>query len=235
MILHNRLASQEDVRRFSVEAQSAGGLMHPGIVKIHEVGQVAGQHYYTMEYIDGDNLADRLKRGPYDPEEAASLVAQVARAVHYLHQHGVIHRDLKPSNIMIERSGSVKVMDYGIARSQRLEAVTTTGSFLGTPHYAAPETVEAQAEPRSDIYSLGVVFFEMLTGSQPFRGNSAFEVLHNHCVTPPPTPSSLNYVLSKDLDRIVLRLLSKRPADRPTAEELLNELADYLRRADEAV
>ena len=136
---------------------------------------------------------------------------------------------------MFERSGSVKVMDYGIARSQRLEAVTTAGSFLGTPHYAAPETVEAQTEPRSDIYSLGVVFFEMLTGSQPFRGNSAFEVLHNHCVTPPPTPSSLNYALSKELDRIVLRLLSKQPSDRPTAEELLNELADYLKRTDEAV
>jgi hypothetical protein len=224
------------IERFLREADLGRTLHHPNIVRIFDQGQVGPTPYFAMELIDGDTLRARLDRdGRLDPMVATRVTAQIAEALDYAHHKGIIHRDLKPSNIMFDRSGSVKVMDYGIARSQRLEAVTTVGSFLGTPHYAAPETVEAQAEPRSDIYSLGVVFFEMLTGSQPFSGGSAYEVLHNHCVTPPPTPSSLNYALPKELDRIVLRLLSKQPSDRPTAEELLNELADYLRRADEAV
>jgi hypothetical protein len=224
------------IERFLREADLGRALHHPNIVRIFDQGQVGTTPYFAMEIIDGDTLRARLERdGRLDPVVATRVTAQVAEALDYAHHKGVIHRDLKPSNIMFERSGNVKVMDYGIARSQRLEAVTTVGSFLGTPHYAAPETVEAQAEPRSDIYSLGVVFFEMLTGALPFRGNNAFEVLHNHCVTPPPAPSSLNYALSKELDRIVLRLLSKQPSDRPTAEDLLNELADYLKRADEAV
>ena len=228
------LGDKRFIERFLREAALGRALHHPNIVRIFDQGQVGPTPYFAMELIDGDTLRARLDRdGRLDPMVATRVTAQVAEALDYAHHKGVIHRDLKPSNIMFERSGSVKVMDYGIARSQRLEAVTTVGSFLGTPHYAAPETVEAQAEPRSDIYSLGVVFFEMLTGSLPFGGGSAYEVLHNHCVTPPPTPSSLNYVLSKDLDRIVLRLLSKQPSNRPTAEELLNELADYLRRADE--
>ena len=224
------------IERFMREADLGRTLHHPNIVRIFDQGKVGDTPYFAMEIVQGETLRARLDRdGRLDPTVATRVTAQVAEALDYAHHKGVIHRDLKPSNIMFERSGIVKVMDYGIARSQRLEAVTTAGVFLGTPHYAAPETVESQAEPRSDIYSLGVVFFEMLTGSLPFRGNSAFEVLHNHLVTPPPTPSSLNYVVSKELDRIVLRLLSKQPSDRPTAEELLNELADYLKRADEAV
>ncbi len=129
---------------------------------------------------------------------------------------------------MIERSGAVKVMDYGIARAQHMEGLTTTGAFLGTPSYVAPETVEAASQPSSDVYSLGVVFFEMVTGSLPFQGDTAFAVLRKHCNTPPPAPSSLNYALPVEFDRLVLRLLSKAPSDRPTAEELLNELSDYL-------
>jgi serine/threonine-protein kinase len=140
----------------------------------------------------------------------------------------VIHRDLKPSNIMLEESGGVKVMDYGVARAERLEGLTTTGSFLGTPSYAAPETVDAATQPQSDVYSLGVVLFEMLTGNVPFKGDSAFAVLRRHATTPPPAPSSLNYAIPETLDRLVLRMLSKEPSERPTAEDLLNELAGFL-------
>jgi len=224
------------LERFLREAELGRALHHPNIVRIFDRGQVGATPYFAMELIDGETLRARLDRdGRVAPVAAARIVAQVAEALDYAHHKGVIHRDLKPSNIMLERSGGVKVMDYGIARAQHLEGVTTTGSFLGTPHYVAPETVEAATEPRSDIYSLGVVFFEMLTGSLPFRGENAFAVLRSHCVTPPPSPSSLNRALSEELDRIVLRLLSKEPSKRPNAEELLNALSDYLRRANEAV
>ena len=150
-----------------------------------------------MELIQGETLRECLTaRAAWIRRRRREITAQVAEALDYAHNKGVIHRDLKPSNIMLEQSGGVKVMDYGIARAQHLEGLTTTGSFLGTPSYAAPETVDAGSQPPSDLYSLGVVFFEMLTGSLPFRGDSAFAMLRHHCTTPPPVPSSLNYALS---------------------------------------
>ena len=221
------------LERFLREAELGRALHHPNIVRIFDRGQVGPIPYFAMELIDGETLRARLERdGRLDSTLATAITAQVAEALDYAHHKGVIHRDLKPSNIMLERSGGVKVMDYGIARSTHLEGVTLTGYFMGTPHYSAPEAIEAKAEPRSDLYSLGIVFFEMLTGSLPFRGGNVLEVLHHQRETPPPVPSSVNYALSKELDRIVLRLLSKQPADRSTAEELLNDLSDYLRSAD---
>ena len=222
----------EDTRfreRFLREAELGRTLHHPNIIRIFDRGQVGATPYFAMERIQGETLRECLDReGRLDPMLAARVTARVAEALDYAHNKGVIHRDLKPSNIMLERSGGVKVMDYGIARARHLEGLTTTGSFLGTPSYSAPETVDASSQPSSDVYSLGVVLFEMLTGTLPFRGESAFAVLRSHCTTPPPVPSSLNYALSPVLDRIVLRLLSKEPSARPTAEELLNELSDYL-------
>ena len=222
----------EDTRfreRFLREAELGRTLHHPNIIRIFDRGQVGTTPYFAMELIQGETLRECLDReGRLDAVLAATVTARVAEALDYAHNKGVIHRDLKPSNIMLERSGGVKVMDYGIARAQHLEGLTTTGSFLGTPSYAAPETVDAGGQPPSDLYSLGVVFFEMLTGSLPFRGDSAFAVLRHHCTTPPPVPSSLNYALPPAIDRIVLRLLSKEPAERPTAEQLLNELSDTL-------
>ena len=218
--------------RFLREAELGRTLHHPNIIRIFDRGQVGTVPYFAMELVDGETLKSCLDReGRLDPTRAARVVAQVAEALDYAHHKGVVHRDVKPSNIMLERSGGVKVMDYGIARARHLEALTTTGSFLGTPSYSAPETVDATSQPASDVYSLGVVFFEMLTGSLPFRGENALAVLRGHCTTPPPVPSSLNYALSPVLDRIVLRLLSKEPSERPTAEQLLNELADYLAEA----
>lgn len=215
--------------RFLREAELGRTLHHPNIIRIFDRGQVGDTPYFAMELVRGETLAARLDReGRLDIAEAARLTAQVAEALDYAHSKGVIHRDLKPSNIMIDPSGVVKVMDYGIARAQHLEGLTTTGAFLGTPSYGAPETVEAASQPASDVYSLGVVFFEMLTGSLPFGGDTAFAVLRNHCTTPPPAPSSLNYALSGELDRLVLRLLSKDPAERPTAEELRNDLSGHL-------
>jgi hypothetical protein len=215
--------------RFLREAELGRTLHHPNIIRIFDRGEVGQTPYFVMELLQGETLRATLDReGRLDPRLAARVTGQVAEALDYAHNKGVIHRDLKPSNIMLDRSGGVKVMDYGIARAQRMEGLTTTGAFLGTPTYAAPETVEAGGQPPSDMYSLGVVFFEMLTGSTPFRGESAFAVLRSHAITPPPIPSSLNYALPEVLDRIVLHLLSKQPAARPTAEELLNELSEYL-------
>jgi hypothetical protein len=222
----------DDVRsrqRFMREAELGRTLHHPNIIRIFDHGQVGITPYFTMELVRGETLAARLDRdGRLDLAEAARLIAQVAEALDYAHSKGVIHRDLKPANIMIAPSGVVKVMDYGIARAQHLEEVTATRAFLGTPSYGAPETLQAASQPASDIYSLGVVFFEMLTGGLPFTGDTALAVVRHHSTTPPPAPSSLNHALPAEIDRLVLDLLSKEPADRPTAEELRNALSDYL-------
>jgi serine/threonine-protein kinase len=215
--------------RFDREADLGRSLHHPNIIRIFDRGQVGEVPFFAMELIDGETLRDRLDRdGRLDPRLAAGITARVAEALDYAHHKGVVHRDLKPSNIMLERSGGVKVMDYGIARAQHLEGVTVTGGFVGTPQYAAPEAVDALTEPRSDLYSLGVVFFEMLTGSVPFRGENPLAVLQAQCAVAAPAPSSLNPAVPETLDRIVLQLLDKEPSARPTAEMLLNHLADYV-------
>lgn len=216
-------------QRFLREAELGRTLHHPNIIRIFDYGEVGNTPYFTMELVEGETLAARLDReGRLELSEAAHLTAQAAEALDYAHSKGVIHRDLKPSNIMIEPSGGVKVMDYGIARSQHLEEVTTTRTFLGTASYGAPEIVQGTSQPASDIYSLGVIFFEMLTGSVPFTGDTALAVIRHHSTTPPPAPSSLNHALPTGLDRLVMQMLSKAPADRPTAEALRNALSDYL-------
>lgn len=220
------------LERFSHEAELGRALHHPNIVRILDRGQVGSVPYFAMELIDGETLRDKLDReGRLDPAFAANVTARVAEALDYAHHKGVIHRDLKPTNIMLERLGGIKVMDYGIARALYREGVTTTGGFVGTPQYSAPEAADGLSEPRSDIYSLGVVFFEMLTGSLPFPSDNPYAALHSHKTVPPPKPSTLNYSLTEEVDLIVLRLLHKEPAQRPSAEELLNQLTDYQERA----
>ncbi|MGE0441994.1 MAG: protein kinase [Gemmatimonadales bacterium] len=217
--------------RFLREADLGRTLHHPNIIRIFDRGEAAGIPYFVMELIDGETLKDRLDRdGRLEPAVATRIIAQVTEALDYAHHKGVVHRDLKPTNIMLERTGGVKVMDYGIARAQFNPGVTTTGGFLGTPHYAAPEALDAHSEPRSDIYSVGVVFFEMLTGALPFKGDNALAVLSAKSTTDPPGPASINYAVSPELDRIVLRAMAREPGDRPTAEELRNQLSDCLER-----
>ncbi len=157
----------------------------------------------------------------------------MAEALDFAHSKGVVHRDLKPSNIMLLPDGVAKVMDFGIARARRFDGLTATGAFMGTPDYVSPEMIEGRGtDPRSDLYALGVVLFELLTGQRPFSGDSPFAILKKHCTEEPPPPSRLRPGIPPELEAIVLRLLRKDPEDRPaSAEELVVTLRDWLNRA----
>jgi hypothetical protein len=227
------LEEPEFLERFLREAEIGRTLHHPNIVRILERGEVDGVPYFTMELIAGETLQARLQRGgALEPRGAAGVVAQVGEALDYAHLKGVVHRDLKPSNIMVLADGTARVMDYGIARARRFEGLTVTGSFLGSPEYVAPETIDGKGtDARSDLYSLGVVFYEALTGRRPFNADTPFAILRKHLSETPTPPALLRPGLPPELERITLRLLNKRPADRyPSADELVVELRDYLNR-----
>jgi hypothetical protein len=228
------LEEPEFRERFLREAEIGRTLHHPNIIRVFERGDVSGVPYLTMELVRGETLHARVQRlGALPPRQAAELACQVAEALDYAHLKGVVHRDLKPSNIMIPAEGALKVMDYGIARARRFEGLTATGAFLGTPEYVAPETAEGRgSDPRSDLYSLGVVLYEMLTARRPFVGDSPYATIRKHCTEPPTPPSAIATAVPAALEQVVLRLLAKRPEDRyPNAEDLLIELRQYLNRA----
>jgi serine/threonine-protein kinase len=228
------LDDHQFMERFLREAEIGRTLNHPNIVRILERGEVEGVPYFTMELVEGSTLDAVVRaRGAFAPRAAAETVAQVAEALDFAHSKGVVHRDLKPSNIMILSDGTVRVMDFGIARARRFEGLTATGAFLGTPEYVAPEMIEGSGTgPRSDLYALGVIFFELLTGQRPFSGDTPFAVLRKHATAEAPTPSQLEHGIPPELDTIVGHLLRKDPADRPaSAEELVVALRDWLNRA----
>jgi len=219
------------LERFRREADIGRTLYHPNIVRIFEQGEVESTPYFTMELIDGETLEAHLRRsGALEPRSAVRCILGVAEALDYAHHKGVIHRDLKPSNIMLPQAGGVKVMDYGIARAQRFEGLTVTGSFLGSPDYVAPEVVDGKAvDARSDLYSLGVVFFEVLTGRRPFAGTTPFSLLQKRLTEEPPSLTEVNPALPTELAELVRQLLSIRAEGRPpNAEALLVELSAYL-------
>jgi hypothetical protein len=222
------------LQRFLREAEIGRTLNHPNIVRILERGDVEGVPYFTMELVEGQTLDAFVRaRGPADPRTAATIVVHVAEALDFAHTKGVIHRDLKPSNIMLLPDGRVKVMDFGIARARRFEGLTATGAFLGTPEYVAPEMIEGSGtEARSDLYSLGVIFFELLTGRRPFTGDTPFAVLRKHATEEAAAPSRLEHGVPPELDAIVRHLLRKDPKERPaSAEVLVVILRDWLNRA----
>jgi hypothetical protein len=227
------LEDPEFLERFLREAELGRTLHHPNIIRIFERGEVEGLPYFTMELVRGETLHARIKReGALAPREATRIIVQVAEALDYAHLKGVIHRDLKPSNVMLLEDGTVKVMDYGIARARRFEGLTVTGAFLGTPDYVAPETAEGKpTDGRSDLYSLGVVFYEALTGKRPFVGQTPFETLKKHCSEAPTPPSVVSPDCPRELEAIVLKLLRKEPDERyANAEDLLVELRAFLNR-----
>jgi len=220
--------------RFLREAEIGIALHHPNIVTILERGNVEAVPYFTMELLPGRTLQALLREeGPLAVRDACRVVSQVAEALDYAHLKGVVHRDLKPSNVMVLPDGSARVMDYGIARAQRFEGITATGAFLGTPDYVAPETAEGGVtDARSDLYSLGVMFYEMLTGRKPFVGETPFATLRMHVSEAPTPPSVVLPGTPPELEAIVLRLLAKDPNDRYSgAGDLLGELRAYATRA----
>jgi protein kinase-like protein/PEGA domain-containing protein len=228
------LDEPEFLERFQREAEIGRTLHHPNIVRILERGAVEGVPYFTMELVAGETLADHLHHaGALDPRLATGIVVQVAEALDYAHLKGVVHRDLKPSNVMVLEDGMAKVMDYGIARARRFEGLTLTGAFLGSPEYVAPEAIEGQViDARSDLYSLGVIFYEALTGRRPFNADTPFAVLRKHLTEDPPPPSRIRPGIPEALERIVLRLLDKHAEKRHAgAEELVLELRDFLNQA----
>ncbi len=234
MILSSRLASDEEVRRFQQEARAAAGLRHPNIVGIHEVGQIHGQHYFTMDFVAGRSLARLSEGGPLEPDRAARLMATVARAVHYLHAHGIVHRDLKPSNILLDENDEPLVTDFGLAKVfQDDTAKTQTGTILGTPSYMAPEQARgdtAEISPRTDVYSLGAVLYELLTGRPPFREENQLNTILQVLEGEPTLPHRINSRIPPELERIVMRALEKAPANRyDSAAGLADDLERYLR------
>jgi serine/threonine protein kinase len=212
--------------RFYQEAKAAGGLNHPNIVTVHDIGKSGNLVYMAMEYLEGQELRDLMKGEPLPVARAVEIAAHVADGLGYAHQHGVVHRDIKPANIMILDNGPAKITDFGIARMRSAEVRTQTGVVLGSPRYMSPEQVAGRrAEPRSDIFSLGVIFYEMLTGKAAFAGDDITSVMYQILNVVPPPPSSVNPAVPQVLDFIVAKTLAKTPEDRyQNATELAHDL-----------
>lgn len=233
MILQGDLASAADQARFRSEAESAARLDHPHIVPVYEVGDRDGQPYFVMKYVAGATLAERLAEGPMPPREAAALLAPICDAIHFAHSRGVLHRDLKPSNILIDREGRPHVTDFGLAKRVTGDSqITRSGAILGTPCYMAPEQAagnRGQLGPASDVYSLGTILYQMLTGRPPFQAATAVDTVLLVLEQDPLPPRLLNPRADRDLEMIALKCLQKLPALRyPTAKALGDDLRAYL-------
>jgi serine/threonine-protein kinase len=237
MILRGELATPLDVARFRVEAEAAAGLDHPHIVPIYEVGEHEGQQYYAMRFMEGPSLAGRPQ---CDLRDSVRLLITVARAVHYAHQHGILHRDLKPSNILLDAHGQPHLTDFGLAkRVQEEGSLFSSGAIIGTPSYMAPEQASGRRGShgagggltmRADVYSLGAVLYDLLTGRPPFRAESPMDTLLQVLEREPDRPSSLNSRVDLDLETICLKCLEKEPEKRyASAEALADDLERWLR------
>jgi WD40 repeat protein/serine/threonine protein kinase len=235
MLLFGQFSSDEFVRRFKAEAEAAAALQHPNIVAIHEIGEHEGQHYFSMDYVEGRNLAEVVREKPMPSREAAAQLQVLARAVHYAHLRGVLHRDLKPSNVLIDASGNLRLTDFGVAkRFQHGSSASTSGQLVGSPGYMPPEQAASDrgpVGPASDVYSLGALLYHLLTGRAPFVADSLegtiLAVLHDE-----PIPLRLlNSNVARDLETICLKCLQKNPLRRyASAEALADDLGRYLRR-----
>jgi tRNA A-37 threonylcarbamoyl transferase component Bud32 len=234
MILPTQLPTEQAVLRFQAEARAAARLRHPNVVAVHEVGELHGQPYFTMDYVEGRELGAVAAGQPMEPRAAARLMAQVAGAVEHLHQHGIVHRDLKPSNILVDQEGHPYVTDFGLALACGGDSqLTQSGMIVGTPSYMAPEQAAGRRQavgPGADVYSLGAILYELATGRPPFDEPTPLETLVQVLEGEPPAPRTLNRHLPRDLELVILRCLEKRPEARyPSAGALAADLERFLR------
>jgi hypothetical protein len=227
-------AGAEERARFRTEAEAVARLQHPGIVQIYDVGEQAGCPYLALEFVSGGNLAQQLGGAPMLPRRAAQLLLHLARAVQHAHEQGIIHRDLKPANVLLTETGVAKIADFGLAKLLDVaQGQTQTGTVFGTPEYMAPEQAAGKVRaigPATDVYALGAILYELLTGRPPFLGASTLETLDQVRAHDPAPPQALQPKVSEDLATICLKCLEKDPAHRyPSAAALAHDLELFLR------
>ncbi|HWH32295.1 MAG TPA: Stk1 family PASTA domain-containing Ser/Thr kinase [Egibacteraceae bacterium] len=231
-ILHQRyMHDQQFVARFRREAQAAASLNHPNVVAVYDTGEHEGRPYIVMEYVSGRSLKEVLAAGGVMPQRAAEVAGEAALALHYAHERNLVHRDVKPGNIMVSDEGAVKVTDFGIARAVGAESVTQTAAVFGTAAYVSPEQAQGEeVDRRTDVYALGCVLYEMLTGRQPFAADSAVALAYKHVSEDPVPPTHLNPDISATLEAVTIKAMAKDPRQRyQTARDLHDDLQRALR------
>src|SRR5258706_15406681 len=233
-ILNDRYANDDQfVERFRREAKHAAALEHPNIVSIYDRGEAEGTYYIAMEYLDGRSLKELIvQRGPAPVTVSVEYARQILSALRFAHRHGIVHRDIKPHNVLVDAEGRVKVTDFGIARAGASQ-MTEAGSIVGTAQYLSPEQARGTTvDQRSDLYSLGIVLYELLTGTLPFNGDTPVEIAMKHLSQTPAPPSQLRPELPHDVDLVLTRALAKDPDDRyQSAEEMDADLERLARGA----
>jgi serine/threonine protein kinase len=228
-----RNGASPDLRdRFRAEIEALGRLRHANIAQVYDAGEVGGRPYLAIEFFEGGSLAAKLRGGPLESRAAARIVEALARAAQHAHENGVVHRDLKPANVLFAADGTPKIADFGLARQSLAGLGTRTGDLLGTPSYMAPEQAAGrphQSGPAGDIYSLGAVFYESLTGRPPFRGESLVETIEQVQLRPVTLPRQILPTIPADLEAICLKCLAKEPTARYiTAGQLADDLRRFL-------
>ncbi|MCU0479656.1 MAG: protein kinase [Anaerolineae bacterium] len=237
-IMHQTIAQDQNfLARFEREARIIANLDHPYIVPIYDYDSYEGQPYLVMKYVDGRTLKAILREGPVPLREVLRIMERVGSALDYAHQKGILHRDIKPSNIMLDGRGEVYLMDFGLARAgQSGESTMSADVMLGTPHYISPEQAQGNKDldSRTDVYSLGVVLYELVTGRVPFMGDTSYAIIHAQITETPPSPREVNPNIPPTVEAVLLKALSKKREDRyPTAMALVNAYRDAIQGASE--
>jgi serine/threonine protein kinase len=237
MLLVGSHAGQRDLARFRTEAEAISRLKHPNIVQLYEVGQAAGHPYFSLELVDGGSLAEQLDGTPWPARKAARLVRKLAAAIHHAHRCAIIHRDLKPSNVLLTADGTPKITDFGLAKQLDTSGCQTpSDAVLGTPAYMAPEQAgkAKHVGPAADVYALGAILYELLTGQPPFEGETLTDIIMQVVGEDPLSPRLLRPDLPGDLETICLKCLRKEPTSRyPSANALAKDLGRFV--ADEPI